>query len=89
MLKSMSKGDDGGPGIFEMLQEMRSTMKKEFEGKMDDLMKRIQELEVVTKKTDGEQQAEIDDLKMLANNQISQSEKMHTEINNLKMYKVD
>jgi hypothetical protein len=41
MLKSMSKGDDGGPGIFEMLQEMRTSMRKELGEKMDELMKRI------------------------------------------------
>jgi hypothetical protein len=41
----MSKGDDGGPGIFEMLQEMRASMKKEFGEKLDagleDLLKRL------------------------------------------------
>jgi hypothetical protein len=28
MLKSMGKGDDGGPGVFEMLQEMRTELMK-------------------------------------------------------------
>lgn len=88
MLKSMTKTDDGGPGIFEMLQEMRSSMRKEFEEKMDELMKRIIELEEGTKTTDDKQQNEIDDLKLLADKQIGLSEKMEAEIKNLKLYKV-
>jgi len=89
MLKSMTKTDDGGPGIFEMLQEMRSSMRKEFEEKMDELMKRIIELEEGTKTTDDKQQEEVDDLKLLADKQISLSEKMEAELKNLKLYKVE
>ena len=85
----MTKTDDGGPGIFEMLQEMRSSMRKEFEEKMDELMKRIIELEEGTKTTDDKQQEEVDDLKLLADKQISLSEKMEAELKNLKLYKVE
>lgn len=85
----MSKGDDGGPGIFEMLQELRIGMRKDMDEMKDELMKRIQELEDLTKMTDNKQQEEIDDMKLLADNQIALSEKMQVEINNLKLYKVE
>lgn len=52
ILKSMQKTDDGSPGLFEMLQEMRAQIKKEMDEKHADLLKRIAELEVAMKSTD-------------------------------------
>lgn len=51
----MSKTDDGAPGIFEMLEEMKSQLRKEMDEKLENLMKRIQELEESTKLVDDKQ----------------------------------
>lgn len=45
-------------------------MRKELEEKSNDLLKRIEELEKMTNSRDDGQQEEIDDLKLLADNQI-------------------
>ena len=52
ILKSMSSNDDGSPGIFDMIQELRVQMRKELKESADDLIKRIEELEEATKAKD-------------------------------------
>ena len=52
ILKSMSTNDDGSPGIFDMIQELRVQMRKELQERSDDLLKRIEELEEATKTKD-------------------------------------
>ena len=52
ILKSMSSNDDGSPGIFDMIQELRVQMRKELQDRSDDLLKRIEELEEATKAKD-------------------------------------
>jgi hypothetical protein len=52
ILKSMSSNDDGSPGIFDMIQELRVQMRKELQERSDDLLKRIEELEEATKAKD-------------------------------------
>lgn len=89
ILKSMSNNDDGSPGIFEMLQELRAQMRKDLDEKSNELLKRIEELEEATKIKDDSQQVEIDDLKLLADNAISNHEKNKSDIENLKLYKCD
>ena len=85
----MSNNDDGSPGIFEMLQELRAQMRKDLDEKSNELLKRIEELEEATKIKDDSQQVEIDDLKLLADNAISNHEKNKSDIENLKLYKCD
>ena len=48
----MSSNDDGSPGIFDMIQELRVQMRKELQERSDDLLKRIEELEEATKAKD-------------------------------------
>jgi len=84
-----SKGDDGTPGIFEMIQELRAQMRKDLDEKSNELLKRIEELEEATKIKDDSQQVEIEDLKLLADNQIANYERNKAEIENLKLYKCD
>jgi hypothetical protein len=55
-------------------------MRKELGEKSDELLKRIEDLEESTKAKDDTQQTEINDLKLLADNQIALSEKMEKEI---------
>lgn len=52
ILKSMSSNDDGSPGIFDMIQELRVQMRKELQERSDDLLKKIEELEEATKAKD-------------------------------------
>lgn len=44
----MSQNEDGSPGIFDMIQELRVQLRKEIKESSDDLIKRIEELQEAT-----------------------------------------
>ena len=71
--------------MIELLNELEERLNKNLENKSSDLLKRIKELQ----ETDDKEQVDIDELKLLANNQITINEKIQAEIHNLTRYKVE